>query len=187
LSGKGVLVDFSTPEGTKTALRGAVKAGWGLVVGTTGLDDQTMEKIKTAATKVPIVRSSNMSVGVNLLLDLVATAAKKLPDDFKIKIFEAHHVHKKDAPSGTALMVKGAVAAARGWDKKRADQEIGMDVKREGEIIGDHTVFFTGPAETIEIAHHALSRDTFARGALAAAFFLSTKGKGLYSMADVLK
>jgi 4-hydroxy-tetrahydrodipicolinate reductase len=141
-----------------------------------------------------------MSVGVNLVLELLDTLTRKLPEDFDIEITEAHHRHKKDAPSGTALMLAAMIAAAKKWDLKkvlkyrtdgktpeRSNDEIGMQVIRAGEIIGDHTVLFAGPSETIEITHRAQSRDTFARGALLAANFLSKKENGFYSMSDVLK
>ena len=186
LFGNGVLIDFSSPEGSRIALEACIKAKWGLVVGTTGLDAQAANTLEDAAQQIPIVFSSNMSVGVNLVAQLLEHASKKLPD-FKIKMTEAHHVHKKDAPSGTALMLQRVIAYAKGWDKTRAAKEIPIDVKREGEIVGDHTVLFTGPAETIEITHRAQSRDTFARGALQAARFAAEAKPGrLYSMADVL-
>ncbi len=201
LKGKGVLIDFSSPAGTPAALEAAKKAGWGLVVGTTGLDAPTHEALRAASKKIPVVLSSNMSVGVNLLLTLVAQAAKSLGKDYDIEITEAHHRHKKDAPSGTALMLAASVASAKGWDlnrvlryrsagkseAERGHEEIGMQVIRSGEIVGDHTVLFAGPSEVIEITHRAQSRDAFARGALTAAAFLSNKTKGFYSMQDVLK
>lgn len=177
LKGCEVLIDFSGPEGTQAALNEAVKAGAALVIGTTGLDAEAQKKIKTASTRIPIVLSSNMSVGVNLVSQLVHMAASKLGADFKIKITETHHVHKKDAPSGTALMLRDAIGA---------EKEVEIKSIREGEIVGDHTVLFAGPAETIEITHRAHSRDAFARGALVAALFLSKKQNGLYTMADVL-
>ncbi|MBI3253075.1 MAG: 4-hydroxy-tetrahydrodipicolinate reductase [Candidatus Omnitrophica bacterium] len=201
LGGKGVLVDFSAAAGTADSLAAAEKAGWGLVVGTTGLDAKMENALRAAGKNIPVVRSSNMSVGVNLLLELVALAAKRLGREFDIEITEAHHRHKKDAPSGTALMLAEAIARAKGWDLEKAlryrtagksagerpDEEIGMQVIRAGEIVGDHTALFGGPAETIEITHRAQSRDTFARGALAAALFLSKKKNGFYTMADILK
>ncbi|MBI4432952.1 MAG: 4-hydroxy-tetrahydrodipicolinate reductase [Candidatus Omnitrophica bacterium] len=201
LSGQGVLIDFSSPNGTLEAIAAAQKAGWGLAVGTTGLDSSAEKALEAAAKTIPVVRSSNMSVGVNLILELLTLAAQKLGNDFDIEITEAHHRHKKDAPSGTALMLAEAIAKAKGWDlkkalryrqegktdKERSNEEIGMQVIRAGEIVGDHTVLFGGPAETIEITHRAQSRDTFALGALAAALFLSKKKNGLYTMTDVLK
>ncbi len=200
LSGRGVLIDFSGPAGTLAALECSAKAGWGLVIGTTGLDEGAQKKILQFSKKIPIVYSANMSVGVNLIAKLVAMASAKLGKDFDIEITEAHHRHKKDAPSGTALLLAQAVAESKGWNLKkvlrmrqagkteaeRSHEEIGMQVIRAGEIVGDHSVLFAGIAETIEIKHHAQSRDTFARGALVAAKFLSQKKKGLFNMADVL-
>ena len=198
-AGKGILIDFSSPSGVQASLFAAKKAGWGLVIGTTGLDENIQKALRSASKDIPIVCSSNMSVGVNLVLELLGLVARKLPRDFNIEITEAHHRHKKDAPSGTALMLAAAMAKAKNWDLKkvlkyrtegktgeRSQEEIGMQVIRAGEIVGDHTVLFAGPSETIEITHRAQSRDTFARGALLAAAFLSKKSKGLYTMKDVL-
>lgn len=188
LSGNGVLIDFSSPSGAPAAAVAAKKAGWGLVVGTTGLDKAAEDAIRDAAKAVPVVYSANMSVGVNLVARLLADAAKALGDDFRMSMSEAHHVHKKDAPSGTALMLRNALASGKGWDASKAASEVRIESIREGEIVGDHTVLFDGPAETIEITHHAKSRDVFAQGALTAAAFLSKNGKPgkLYTMQDVL-
>lgn len=196
LSGKGVLIDFSSSEGTLKALEACRKAGWGLVVGTTGLDDAVRKAVADAAHQIPVVLSANMSVGVNVVLGLLEEASRQLPNEFKIHITEAHHIHKKDAPSGTAIMLADAIARIKNWNVRELVQswkagkynteQIGMKVIREGEIVGDHTVSFQGPAETVEISHHAASRDTFARGSLLAATFLSNKPAGLYSMRDVL-
>jgi 4-hydroxy-tetrahydrodipicolinate reductase len=141
-----------------------------------------------------------MSIGVNVVLGLLESAAKRLPEEFNIRMTEAHHIHKKDAPSGTALMLAKQIADAKNWyiqdlvkswregKYNQAGDKIGMKVVREGEIVGDHTVLFDGPAETIEITHRAKSRDTFARGALAAAVFAAKAKPGkLYTMADVLQ
>ena len=177
--GKGVLIDFSSPEGASNAVTQARDAGWGIVVGTTGLDENRQKALAAAAKDVAIVFSANMSVGVHVMLELLELAAKKLPKDFSIDITEAHHIHKKDAPSGTALMLSKAIAAVTG-------QKIGIKSIREGEIVGEHTVLFEGPAESIEVTHRAKSRDTFVRGALLAAQFVSKKTKGLYTMKDVL-
>ena len=198
-AGQGILIDFSSPSGVQASLLAAKKAGWGLVIGTTGLEENIQNALRSASKGTPIVCSSNMSVGVNLVLELLDLIVRKLPKDFNIEITEAHHRHKKDAPSGTALMLAAAIAKAKNWDLKkvlkyrtegkageRSQEEIGMQVIRAGEIVGDHTVLFAGPSETIEITHHAQSRDTFARGALLAAVFLSKKTKGLYTMKDVL-
>ncbi len=188
LKGKGVLIDFSGPTGTPTALVYAQKAKWGLVIGTTGIDAGTEEAIRSVSRAIPIVKSSNMSVGVNVMLALVAEAARKLSDDFALEMTEAHHSHKKDAPSGTALMLLKAVADAREWSAERTTKEKDrIRSIREGEIVGDHTVLFSGPSETIELTHRAHSRDAFARGALVAARFVSKRSKGFYTMADVLQ
>jgi len=197
-----VLIDFSGPDGTRWCNEAASDSKIkGLVVGSTGLDDALIKSLRTTAKRLPVVVSSNMSVGVNLLVELLDTLTRKLPKDFDIEITEAHHRHKKDAPSGTALMLAAVIAKAKNWDLKkvlkyrqegkikedRPSDEIGMQVIRAGQIVGDHTILFSGPAETIEITHRAQSRDTFARGALLAASFVLSAKPGLYSMADVLK
>ncbi len=188
LSGKGALIDFSSPEGTAASAQAASTAGWGLVVGTTGLEAKEMELLKIAAQKIPVVVSSNMSVGVNLVAELLELLAKKMPTDFDAQITEAHHTHKKDAPSGTAIMLLNAIAASKGWDARRTQKEKErIHSIREGEIVGDHSVLFSGPAETIEIRHHAKSRDIFAGGALVAARFAASAKPGLYNMRDVLQ
>jgi 4-hydroxy-tetrahydrodipicolinate reductase len=200
LKGKGVLIDFSSSEGAVLAMQAAIEAKWSLVVGTTGLDDNALDGLAAASRKIPVVFSSNMSIGVNVVLGLLESAAKRLPEEFNIRMTEAHHIHKKDAPSGTALMLARQVAAAKNWfvddlikswragKFNQPGDKMMMKVIREGEIVGDHTVLFEGPAETIEITHRAKSRDTFARGALAAASFAATAKPGkVYSMADVLR
>jgi len=198
--GKGVLIDFSSPECTPAAIEAASKAGWGLVVGTTGLDAKTQKLIQDASKLIPIVYSANMSIGVNLLARVATLIASKIGKGFDIEITEAHHRHKKDAPSGTALLLARAIAEGKKWDLEKAmhmrqpgkteterpEEQIGMQVIRAGEIVGDHTVLFAGGGETIELKHHAQSRDTFALGALTAAKFLSDKQQGLFNMMDVL-
>lgn len=183
--GGGVLIDFSSPAGTLEAVSCAEAAGWGLVVGTTGLEEKAHEVLKKSAARIPVVVSSNMSVGVNVMLMLLETASKKLPKDFSVDMTEAHHIHKKDAPSGTASMLAIKVAESRGLDLQALLKSI--KVIREGEIIGDHSVTFDGPQETIEIKHHAKSRDIFAQGALLAARFVASAKPGFYSMGDVLR
>ena len=184
-----VLIDFSGPDGAKRSNAAANLSGKGLVIGSTGLDDEAVKAIHATATKVPVVLSSNMSVGLNVMLALVEGAAKKLSNDFAVQMSETHHVHKKDAPSGTALMLLKAIADAKGWNPEQVQKQRNrIQSIRKGEIVGDHTVLFLGPAESIEITHRAQSRDTFARGALLAAKFVSQAKPGrLYSMADVLK
>ncbi|OGW91558.1 MAG: 4-hydroxy-tetrahydrodipicolinate reductase [Omnitrophica bacterium RIFCSPHIGHO2_02_FULL_63_14] len=175
-----VLIDFSSPEGTAESLAACLEAGRALVVGTTGLDDAMAGRLRAAAAKIPLVQSSNMSIGVNVVLRLLEVAAKQLGNDFKLELTETHHVHKKDAPSGTAKMMAEVI-------KKQTGQYPPIQSIREGEIVGDHTARFEGAAESVEITHHAKSRDVFAKGAIEAARFLSTARPGrLYSMADVL-
>ena len=187
LKGKGVLIDFSSPTGVPTSLLCAERAHWGLVIGTTGVEERTQQALRRRSSKIPIVFSSNMSIGVNVMLALVAEAAQKLSNEFEIKMSETHHCHKKDAPSGTALMLLRSIADAKKWNSSQiAEEKSRIRSIREGEIVGDHTVLFSGPAETLEITHRAQSRDTFARGALLAALFLSKKKKGLFNMQDVL-
>ena len=195
-----VLIDFSGPDGANGSATAAHFSKKAVVIGSTGLDEESLKKIGTIAKGIPVVLSSNMSVGVNLMLASVEQMAKKLSGDYAIQITEAHHCHKKDAPSGTALMLARGIAKAKGWDiqdllkswkegkfdPSGLKDKIGMKVVREGEIVGDHTVFFSGPAETLEVTHRARSRDTFARGALLAAQFVSKQKSGLYTMKEVL-
>jgi len=185
--GRGVLIDFSSPSGTPDALAQAQKAGWGLVVGTTGLDVAVEKSLRAASKKIPVVRSSNMGIGINLILPLLDLLCRKIPGGFDIQMTEAHHIHKKDAPSGTALMLADAIAKAKKWDASRTKKEKErIKSIREGEIVGDHSVLFSGGAETIEIRHHAQSRDVFANGSLLAAKFLAKKKTGFYTMKEVL-
>lgn len=176
-----VLIDFSSPKGTAQSLRACVSSKTKLVIGTTGLDPQAQEDVKKASQAIPIVSSANMSVGIGLVTEVLELLASRLGGEFKISMTEAHHIHKKDAPSGTALLLKSAMAAA--------GQAIEIKSLREGEIVGDHAVLFSGPAETIEITHRARSRDVFALGALKAAAFLAKNGAPgkLYTMQDVLR
>ncbi len=150
-----------------------------MVIGTTGLTDAQTKEIEVAANKLPIVFSTNMSIGVNLLFKLVKETAAKLSKDYSVRIIEAHHIHKKDAPSGTAKHL-AAIVGNTGF--KVAD----IKSIREGEIIGDHEVVFDSGVDTIRLSHSAKTRDIFAKGALAAAKWLVKKKPGLYSMQDVL-
>ncbi len=195
-----VLIDFSGPEGADECIRIASKTGKGLVIGSTGLGVQTEKKIRVASSLIPILDSPNMSLGANFLFELAREAAAKLKDGYDIEIIEAHHRLKKDAPSGTAKKIAEVIAKEKGWNLEKASRygrkgltgertrdEIGIHVVRAGDIVGEHTVIFGGPGETIELKHTALSRDAFARGALVAALFVSTKSKGRFSMENILK
>jgi len=194
-----VLVDFTRPEVTLGYLDICRKAGKRLVIGTTGFDGAGKNTIAAAAKDMAIVFAPNMSVGVNLCLKLLDTAARVLGDEVDIEIVEAHHRHKVDAPSGTALRMGEVVAAALGRDLKecavygrhgltgeRARRTIGFETIRAGDIVGDHTVLFAGQGERIEITHKASSRLTFANGALRAAQWLAGRKHGLFDMQDVL-
>jgi 4-hydroxy-tetrahydrodipicolinate reductase len=199
-----VLIDFTAPEATLEHAKLCAKHGAAMVIGTTGLKKEQIGSIRAAAKRVPIVMASNMSVGANLVFALAAEAARVLSDEYDIEIVEAHHRHKKDAPSGTAKTLAESIAGAKGWDLEscavygrlgisgeRPVRQIGIHAVRAGEIIGEHTAYFSGPGETIEIKHHAASRDAFAQGALVAAQFAAKrnknrKGKGLFNMQDVL-
>jgi 4-hydroxy-tetrahydrodipicolinate reductase len=180
-------------------VRAAAAAGVRIVVGTTGLGPEDKQVLAEAATKTPVVFAPNMSVGVTVLLKLVADAARALGPGYDIEIVEAHHKAKRDAPSGTALRLAEAAAEGAGRDLgkvgryerhgdigPRTPDEIGIQTIRGGDVVGDHTVFFLGLGERVEITHKASSRDTFARGAVRAAEWLASKGPGLYDMRDVL-
>jgi 4-hydroxy-tetrahydrodipicolinate reductase len=200
--GKGaadVWIDFSLPAVTLANVEAAVAAGAAMVIGTTGLGAADKDKIAAAAKSIPIVLSPNMSVGVNVMLKLVADAARTLGPSYDIEIVETHHRAKRDAPSGTALRLGEAAAEGAGRDfaanaryarhgdvGARTDAEIGMQTLRGGDVVGDHTVFFLGQGDRIEITHRASSRDTFGHGAVRAALWLAGKGRGLYDMRDVL-
>jgi 4-hydroxy-tetrahydrodipicolinate reductase len=175
-----ILIEFTSPEATMEHLEVCLKYKKAMVIGTTGLSEEQKTKIKVVAKSIPIVFSPNMSLAVNLLFKLVKEAAKKLPREYGIKITEAHHIHKKDAPSGTAKQLAQIIKDARGEEVK--------DIKsiREGEIIGDHDVIFESEFDAIQLRHSAKTRDIFARGALTAAKWLFGKSAGLYSMQDVL-
>lgn len=192
-----VLVDFTRPEPALQHLAYCVKARKKMVIGTTGFDAAARKRIADAAREIGVVFAPNMSVGVNLCLKLLDTAARVLGPDFDVEILEAHHRHKVDAPSGTAKRMGEVIAQARGStldaqglpaerSGARAPGGIGFAVVRAGEIVGDHTVLFAGSGERIEITHRAESRRTFADGALRAASWVAAKGPGLYDMQDVL-
>ncbi|MBI1364621.1 MAG: 4-hydroxy-tetrahydrodipicolinate reductase [Alphaproteobacteria bacterium] len=193
------LIDFTAPEASLANARAAADAGVADVIGTTGLSPDQEIEIARLAKKIPIVRSENMSLGVNLLAALVEEAARRLSDDYDIEIVEAHHRNKVDAPSGTALMLARAAAAGRGVDladrmvRARDGQtgprragDIGFAVIRGGGIIGEHSVSFAGSQEVLTLSHSAIDRGLFAKGAVAAAKWAIGKSPGLYSMRDVL-
>ncbi len=194
-----VLIDFTQPAATLGYLKEAAASGIGLVIGTTGFSYPEKKLIHDAANTIPIVMSSNMSVGMNLLFALVEEAAAKLGQDYDVEIVEAHHHFKKDAPSGSALSLGESVARAwkvnlkdvathgrEGQVGERKKGTIGFHAVRGGDIVGDHTVLYAGQGERLELTHRASSREAFARGALKAALFLSTKSNGFYDMFDVL-
>jgi 4-hydroxy-tetrahydrodipicolinate reductase len=199
LRGADVLIDFTRPEGTLQHLEICRQLGVNIVVGTTGFTAQQKAVLGAAAQKIGVVFAPNMSVGVNLTFKLLETAAKVLSHGYDIEIIEAHHRHKVDAPSGTALGMGEVVARTLGRDLdkcavygregvtgERDPSTIGFATVRGGDIVGDHTVLFAGTGERIEITHKASSRATFALGALRAARFLKTNPAGMYDMQDVL-
>jgi len=194
-----VLIDFTRPEATFGYLESCAAAGVPLVIGTTGFDEDGKARIRDAAKTIPIVFAPNMSVGVNLLMKLAELAAQVLQDGYDIEIIEAHHRHKVDAPSGTALGLGQAVAHAldrdlaqcavygrEGVTGERDPRTIGFATVRGGDIVGDHTLLFAGIGERVELTHKASSRATFAQGALRAAKWLQGRVPGLYDMRDVL-
>jgi len=199
LQGSDVLIDFTRPEGTLAHLAICRELGVKVVIGTTGFTPEQKAQIGAHAGHIGIMMAPNMSVGVNVVLRLLDQAARSLNEGYDIEIVEAHHRHKVDAPSGTALAMGEAVAHALGRDLQqcavygregvtgaRDPSTIGFATVRGGDIIGDHTVMFAGIGERIEISHKASSRQTFAQGSLRAARFLAQHGAGLYDMGDVL-
>ena len=199
LSRADVLIDFTRPEGTLAHLAVCRALGVKAVIGTTGFTEAQKAEIAEAARDTALVMAPNMSVGVNVVLKLLQTAAQALSQGFDIEIVEAHHRHKVDAPSGTALAMGQVVADALGRDLKacavygregvtgeRDPSTIGFATVRGGDIIGDHTVMFAGIGERIEISHKSSSRAVYAQGSLRAARFLAGRATGLYGMDDVL-
>lgn len=194
-----IIIDFSNPEASLKILEDAVAMKKAIVVGTTGFSHHQRDFIKELCVNTRVVMAPNMSIGVNLLLKLVHEAATVVGNDYDIEIIEAHHRHKKDAPSGTAIRIAEVAAAAlnrdlekvavyerKGIVGERRPEEIGIQTIRAGDIVGDHTIIFAGPGERVELTHKASSRDTFAVGAVKAAVWLSDKPNGLYDMQDVL-
>ena len=199
LKNADVLVDFTRPEASMLYLAACQKHQVKMIIGTTGFSTEQKQVIEAAAKNVAIVFAPNMSVGVTLLINLVQSAAKVLNEGYDIEIIEAHHRHKVDAPSGTALRLGEAAASALGRDLaecavygregvtgERDPSTIGFATVRGGDVVGDHTVLFAGIGERVELTHKASSRATFALGALRAAKFLADKNSGLFDMQDVL-
>ncbi|GAA4359294.1 4-hydroxy-tetrahydrodipicolinate reductase [Kangiella marina] len=198
LSNDAVLIDFSLPDYSIQSLEQAVTSKTPVVIGTTGYSDSQLERIEQAAKQIPIVLAANYSVGVNSLIGLVKQATKLMGDKADIEVFEAHHKHKKDAPSGTALALGEAVAQEKGqalkdiaqWarhgDSPRQDGEVGFSVMRAGDIIGTHDVVFALNGEMVTLRHEAQSRQCFASGAVVAAKWLKAQPAGLYTMQQVL-
>ena len=194
-----VLIDFTRPEATLCHLAACRKQGVNLVIGTTGFSGQEKNQIEAASKDIAIVFAPNMSVGVNVMLKLIALATTALHEQYDIEIIETHHNRKVDAPSGTALQMGQTAAAAigkplddiavfarHGVSGERNPGSIGFSAIRGGDIIGDHTVMFAGSGERIEITHKSSSRTNYAQGAIRAAVFLSGKKSGLYGMSEVL-
>lgn len=194
-----VIIDFSVKEAVDSLLAFAVEKKKALVLCTTGLSETQLEKIEEAGRTIPILQSGNMSLGINVLEELLRIAAGKLyQEGFDVEIVEAHHRRKKDAPSGTALMLEKAVEESigqalekvfqrEGQNRPREKDEIGMSSVRGGTIPGVHEVLFAGEDEVIKLEHTAYSRKIFAKGALSAAFFLLKQKPGRYTMGDVLR
>jgi 4-hydroxy-tetrahydrodipicolinate reductase len=194
-----VLIDFTFPEVTLANAALCARLGKSMVIGSTGFTPEQREQLSSFAAGVPIVFAPNMSVGVNVCFKLLKDIARTLGDDFDVEIVELHHNKKKDSPSGTAVRMGEIVADALGRDYnqvanyhregmcgERTPEEIGMQTVRGGDIVGEHTVYFIGMGERIELSHRAMSRDMFARGAVRAAGWLAGKSAGLYDMQDVL-
>jgi 4-hydroxy-tetrahydrodipicolinate reductase len=199
LANSRVLIDFTRPEGTLAHLKICRELGVAMVIGTTGFTEAQKAEIDAAAQDIAIMMAPNMSVGVNVTLKLLEMAAKALSTGYDIEIIEAHHRHKVDAPSGTALKMGEVIAGALGRDLKdcavyaregvtgeRDPSSIGFATIRGGDIVGDHTVLFAGTGERIEISHKSSSRATYAQGSLRAVRFLAGKKAGLFNMFDVL-
>jgi len=194
-----VLIDFTFPEVTIENLKTVAALGKAAVIGSTGFTAKELEELKKIASNIPCILAPNMSVGVNLMFKLVSEAARILGDDFDIEMVETHHRMKKDAPSGTAMKLAEVAAEAVGRNLSevgtferfgmtgaRRKGEIGVQTLRGGDVVGDHTVYFYGTGERLEITHRATSRDTFATGAVKGALWVAGKDAGLYDMQDVL-
>ena len=198
-AGTEAVIDFSFHSAVPAFVAKAAEEGLAYVLGTTGLSAEEQQAVDAAAKRIPVVQSGNYSLGVNLLLNLVKTAAKVLGPEYDVEVVEMHHRHKKDAPSGTALMLAKAAAAGRGVDfdaaavygrkgivGERPEGEIAVHALRGGSVVGDHTVMFAGEVERVELTHRAQSRESFAAGALMAAQWAAGRQPGIYTMRDVL-
>lgn len=199
LEGADCWIDFTRPEGTLSHLSWCVQAKVNMVIGTTGFDDEALRTIAKASEQIAIVMAPNMSVGVNVTLKLLEMAARALGPAYDVEVIEAHHRHKVDAPSGTALKMGEVVAKALGkrledcavYERfghtgERPQGAIGFSTIRAADIVGDHTVMFADTGERIEISHRSSSRASYAQGSLLAASFLQSKTQGLFNMFDVL-
>ena len=194
-----MLIDFTSPEATLEHVRACADHHRPIVVGTTGFSKEEVEEVRKYTDKISCVLAPNMSIGVNLSFKILAEVAQALGDDYDVEIVEAHHRMKKDAPSGTAMKMAQVLSTAlnrnldevgvfarKGIIGERSRKEIGVQTVRAGDIVGEHTVYFAGKGERIEITHRAHSRDTFAAGAVRAALWVSAKKSGMYDMQDVL-
>ena len=199
LEGADVVVDFTSHEASARHAEACAEQGVALVIGSTGFTPEAKARVAAAARRIPVVLSPNMSVGVNVLFELVRQAAKVLGDDYDVEIVELHHKNKRDAPSGTAVRLGEIAAEALARDPKdalafsrhgiigeRPPWQIGVQTLRGGDAVGEHTVFFCGEGERLELTHRATSRDQFARGAVRAAQWIVGRPAGLHDMADVL-
>lgn len=194
------VIDFTAPEVSLSTARKASKTGNPVVIGTTGLSADQLAELESLATVIPIFWSPNMSIGVNALVRILPMLERILGEAYDMEITEIHHHHKKDAPSGTAVKLAQVLAQSRGWKMEdvgnhgrqglvgaRPQKELGVHALRGGDVVGDHTVYFFGPGERVEVTHRAHSRENFARGALRAAAWLPTQKPGrLYSMGQLL-
>jgi 4-hydroxy-tetrahydrodipicolinate reductase len=198
-TGAQVVIDFTGAEASVAHAKLCAERGVALVVGSTGLKPEATAELAAAAKRIPVVAAPNMSVGVNVVIQVAAQLARVLGEGFDVEVLEAHHRMKKDAPSGTALRLAEELAAALGRDTEkdltyerhgligaRSAKEIGVQTLRGGDVVGEHTVYFYGDGERVELTHRATSRDQFARGALRAAAWVVGRPAGLYDMADVL-
>jgi 4-hydroxy-tetrahydrodipicolinate reductase len=199
LAGADVVIDFTLPEASAAHATLCAERGVAIVIGSTGFSADAKSQVERAAKRVPVILSPNMSVGVNVLFELVRQAARALGQDYDVEIVEIHHKHKRDAPSGTAVRLGEVAAEAlgrvpadalcfarRGITGERPPWQIGIQTLRGGDVVGEHTVMFCGEGERVELVHRATSRSQFASGAVRAAAWLAGKPAGLYDMADVL-